>query len=167
MNTPWATGWANWDEQANLRDITSLGMLGWLQIAVARIIDEHIMFGGGRIPVIAEQIGDYISDMQKLIGQGKMAVLVTTPDFRQERGNVWAATVRIQVNETPVVNRTSAGAITAQRACEVIMGHLRNREPKAGVWTAFRPSSVSVVQSNLAGAAYALTGVTRTIVKSI
>ena len=37
MNTPWATGWANWDEQANLRDITSLGMLGWLQIAVARI----------------------------------------------------------------------------------------------------------------------------------
>jgi len=161
---PWVTGWSQWNpESEDLKAIENLGILGKLQIAVATAIDEHVIFGGGRIPVVVESVGDYIAEMHRMIAQGMMAVLVTTPDFRHETANIWAATVTVQVNENPVVNRSASGAITAQHACEVIAGHLNNREFVPGVWGPYRQESISAIQAEPSFVSYALTGRVRTI----
>lgn len=156
------------DEAAYLTAVTSSGMLAGLQVSVATILAESSYFVGDMVPVVVEAVGDYVSEMNRLIAGGTgLFLIVSTPDFRHDVANAWVATVKVQAIERPVVNRSRAGRyFTAQRACEVILATLKDRQPSEG-WGVFRPRPISVVQSERDVSNFECSGITRTIVRAV
>lgn len=145
----------------------SVGLLGGLQSSAAVLLQEHPLFqGDARIPIVLESVGDYIAEMNKLLSSGCIAALITTPDFRWDGpGNAWTATLTVQVNEIPAVNRSLAGQyVTSMRACEIVMAMMKDKQP-GEMWGPWRPRSIVSVQSDPISVSYAVSGITKTILK--
>lgn len=168
MNYAWTTNWRNIRPGADLGGVDSPGLLGELQIAAAQVLDEHVIFGGGRMPIVLQSQGDFLAEMRKKLAEGSaMGLLVMTPDFRQESGNLWAATVAVQVIEQPAINRAKMLSVTCQRAAELVIASLRDRELIPGVWSRFRPNMMPVqVQNSQSTVSWQASGVTKTIVRT-
>lgn len=144
--------------------VSAAGFLASLQVSVASMLAESHWFVGDQIPVVVESVGDYVSDMNKLVSAATgLFVIVATPEFVYEAANTWQAVLVIQAMEHVVVNRSKAGRyITAQRLCEIMLAMLKDRQPSVE-WSPIRPRGIEVVQSAESGVAnYALRCGTRT-----
>lgn len=158
MISPWVIGNASVDETAARTAANSCGWHAQLQFGIASVLAEHLQFGEERVPIVLEAVGDYISEMNRLISSQRLTLLVKTPESRWAQASRWDVTAIVQAFETPVVNRVPAGEfVTALRACELAAAVLYNRQVLAGSGP-FRLRSIAVIQSGESVSSYALTG---------
>jgi len=168
VNQAWTIDWRNRKPGADLSDISSPGLLAELQIAIAQILDENKVFGGDRVAIVLQSPGDYLAEMRKRLATTAMGIIVMVPEFRNEQHNVWAAQVSVQVIEVPAMARAKSLNVTAQRAAEIVIGQLKDREPIPGVWSQFRPTGMPVlVQNNHSAVSWQVSGACKTIIRGI
>ena len=168
MNQAWTIDWRNRKPGADLSDISSPGLLAELQIAIAQILDENKVFGGDRVAIVLQSPGDYLAEMRKRLATTAMGIIVMVPEFRNEQHNVWAAQVSVQVIEVPAMARAKSLNVTAQRAAEIVIGQLKDREPIPGVWSQFRPTGMPVlVQNSHNTVSWQVSGACKTIIRGI
>lgn len=164
MIYPWTIGQEYSDETAALTAVTSCGMLAVVQYGVAKLINGHTRFAEDRVPIVIEQVGDYISDMQKLNAATGLFWLVQTPEMTRQRANDWLTTVVAQAIETPAINRSRRGPfITALRACEMALAVMEGYSPATG-WSPMRATQLLKVQSDNMTSSYAVTLQVRSII---
>jgi hypothetical protein len=163
MIVPWTIGQEYVDENAVLTAVNSCGLVARLQYGVAKLIDTHYRFEQDKVPIVIDQIGDYISEMQRLNAATGLYWLVQTPEMERQRATEWAATVTAQAIETPSINRTNRGEyLTAMRACEMALAVLDAKTPDDG-WAPLRVNRITRVQSDQMTCSHALVMQTRTI----
>lgn len=163
MIIPWTIGQEYADETAALTAVTSCGMMAVMQYGVARLVNGHSRFADDRVPIVIEQVGDYISELQKLNAAFGLYFLVQTPDLSRQRATEYLATVVVQAIETPAINRNKRGNyVTALRACEMVVAVIDGHTPAAG-WSPLRVTQILKVQSDVMTVSYAVTAQVRTI----
>lgn len=166
MIYPWTIGQEWVDEHAALTAVTSCGFIARAQLGVARLVSAHARFLEDRVPVVIEQVGDYIADMQKLNAGEGLYFLVQTPEQERGRASEWTSTFTVQAIETPAVNRSKRGGhVTALRACEMARASLEGRAPDEG-WTPLRATRLVRVQSDVGTCSYALVLTAKTLMMS-
>lgn len=165
MIIPWTIGQQYTDADAALTAVTSCGMLARAQYGVAMLLDSHARFADGRVPVVIDQVGDYVSELgaltQKALG---LIWLVQAPEMERQRATEWLLTLTAQAIETPAINRNLRGeCLTASRACEMGLAILEGQSPCAG-FSPLRINRFVKVQSDPQTCSYALVMQTRTMV---